>query len=419
MGDAKFDMLNREEFLFGYPTILERVGGYLLGAAFLLFLVFAATFKTPEKISLPVVISSSPDAGLGIAPRAGRVVALLAREGDQVAAGKLVAVLAGPAHHEEVLRLKNWLLAPMEKRFDSDIEHLRNLGPLQAKYETLRQAAAKHDLLLDTHEHERTRKALLDERRQFDAVAGLLAEASAVAGEKLALLTSEADIRRGLLADGVGSRLAVQAIESQILDQKSMIIANETQSEENGIARLRLAKQLADLEHTRQRSIAASGMLLAEARMLLLAEIEAWERENLLRASVSGTLRTFGVWSEQRFVAQGEQLFIVEPYQQQVYATGSFDGTGFGQARIGDRVLVSLDDYPFHRFGKRAGEVEALSAVVVEGKRHVRVALSNDVTDRGREHFLYREGMTGTAEIVTAPQTLLSRLWNTFRPEET
>lgn len=419
LSDGKYDILDREAMLFGHPTLMERIGGYFLGAALLLFLIFAATLKTPEKISLPVVISSSPNAGLGVAPRAGRIEALLAGEGDKVAAGALIAVLASPADFQQVLNLKDWLMASLPHELAMDVPLFQHLGPLQARYESLRQAGARYERTHDPEPHAQARAALQTEQRRLETVQGLLVEAGVIAEEKLVALTEEAEVRRGLLAKGVGSRLAVQAIETQILDQKSLIIANRQQREENAIALARLVKQLADLEWTRKQETEAAHMELAEAYTLLLAEIGDWERENLLHASVGGSLLSFGDWSDQRFVVEGERLFIVMPDQQQLYATGAFDGAGGGQAHVGDRVLVSLDDYPSRRFGKHAGEVETLSSVVVEGKRYVRVALRGGQRQAGEGLILYREGMTGVAEIVTAPESLLSRLWNTFRPEET
>ena len=419
LSDGKYDILDREAMLFGHPTLMERVGGYFLSTVLILFLIFAAVFKTPEKISLPVVISSSPDAGLGVAPRPGRIEALLAGEGDGVAEGDLIAVLASPADFQQVLNLKDWLVNSSPQELAIDIPLFQHLGPLQARYERLRKAAASYGRAYAPKPHEQARAALQSEQRRLEVVHGLLVDTGVVAKEKLAGLSEEANIRRGLLAKGVGSRLAVQAIENQILDQKSLIIANKRELEENAIAISRLAKQFADLKLSYRQAIETADMGLAEAYTLLLAEIGTWERENLLHASVGGRLLSFGDWSDQRFVVEGERLFIVMPDQQHLYATGALEGAGGGQARIGDRVLVALDDYPSHRFGKHAGEVETLSAVVVEGKRYVRVALGAGQEQARDGRILYREGMTGVAEIVTAPQSLLSRLWNSFRPEDT
>lgn len=419
LSDCKYDILEREAMLFGHPTLMERIGGYFLGTVLILFLIFAATFKTPEKISLPVVISSSPDVGLGVAPRPGRIEALLVDEGDVVAEGELIAVLTSPADFQQVLNLKDWLVNSSPQGLAVHIPLFQHLGPLQARYESLRKAAASYGRAYAPEPHERARAALQSERRRLEVVHGLLVDTVVVAKEKLAGLSEEANIRRGLLARGVGSRLAVQAIENQILDQKSLIITNKRELEENAIAISRLATQFADLDLNRRQAIETADMELAEACTLLLAEIGTWERENLLHASVGGRVLSFGDWSDQRFVVEGERLFIVMPDQQKLYATGAFEGAGGGQARIGDQVLVAFDDYPSHRFGKRAGEVETLSAVVVEGKRYVRVALGAGQEQAGDGRILYREGMTGVAEIVTAPQSLLSRLWNTLRPEDT
>lgn len=416
LSEDKLSPYVAEEILSGAPTLLECIGGYLVGGLLVAFLAFAAVFRVPEKIIMPVTISTYPEVGTGYAMRRARLQHLLASEGDSLEKGMPVAVLETTADYAAVFRLRHALANGAEALSLPRLLEFSGLGVFEEQMSTLRQALVTFQHLEVGLTFRRTVESFEEEIRNRMEIRQTLNENRALAIAKLALLREEKDIREGLYRDGVGSRLNVQAIKSQIFDQESRILGFRQQIEENDLLIAALKRRLTETEETWERELSEAGMALENAVSLVTAAIVAWERDNLLKAPTAGVLRVVGPWDRQRYVDAGELVFVVQPKVQSLVATGHYDGQGLGQAAIGNLALVSLDDYPRHRFGKLQGRLESFSNVVVDGAQFIQLSLDTVTEQASRQGLVLRQGMTGQAEVITEPQTLLSRVWHAIDP---
>ena len=72
-------------------------------------------------------------------------------------------------------------------------------------------------------------------------------------------------------------------------------------------------KQINDLSHKRGEDLRVARTELSESYKKLLAAIEVWENDFVLRAPADGKVAFYDFWADQQFVTQGKSVFIIAP----------------------------------------------------------------------------------------------------------
>jgi len=80
-----------------------------------------------------------------------------------------------------------------------------------------------------------------------------------------------------------------------------------------------------------------------------------------------------------------------------------------GKIENGDRVIIKFSGYPFQQYGSVRGTIKAISSVPKNSKYMVKVGLPDGLTTGYGKKLTYREGMSASAEIVTANRRLIEK----------
>ncbi len=89
---------------------------------------------------------------------------------------------------------------------------------------------------------------------------------------------------------------------------------------------------------------------------------------------------------------------------------------GLGKVRVGQRVVVRLDDYPYAQFGVLQGTVSQLAPSTNRQQYRIRVDLPHGLrTTSGSVPLPFRPEMTGTAELVTDDLRMMERAFYGLR----
>jgi hypothetical protein len=108
-------------------------------------------------------------------------------------------------------------------------------------------------------------------------------------------------------------------------------------------------------------------------------------------------------------------LFSVMPAQEQYIATVDIPVRGMGKARVGQKVIIKLDDFPYQEFGMLEGQVQEVYPSLNVRFYRVAVALPKGLESTYKHVFTCKAEMTGTAEIVTADLRLIERAFYGLR----
>jgi multidrug resistance efflux pump len=339
------------------------------------------------------------------APSAGRVARVAVTEGQVVAAG------------DELVALDTTALANDLARFESAVAAARS-GASAAK-RTRELAAVEHDAArtaraaelaqaIDDEKHDR-RRSRADARRARAALEDA---------------RREADRLRALESDGAASQRQVDAADAAAAGARAELDAASVGAASR-VELLRSRSELAEREwavrdeELGQRVEAAAAELAAAERVAANARLEL-ERATI-RAAVAGTVTAVAVAASDP-VQPGQPVVAVAPAGG-MRVDAAVAASDIADLRVGMPVRIRLDAFDWQQCGTLAGTIGQIGTdaelLGPDGGKVsvyvVRVDLAGDRVGRGVGCGAIKLGMTGTVEVVTGTDRLLSLVFGRIR----
>jgi multidrug resistance efflux pump len=153
-------------------------------------------------------------------------------------------------------------------------------------------------------------------------------------------------------------------------------------------------------------------MKLITSFQQLIQAINFWESKYVLKVPQDGEVDMMQFVSSYQTIKQGEPIFSVLPKDNQVLAHLIVPPHGAGKIKIGQSVIIKLVSYPYQEFGKLIGKVNSISLIPSQNYYLIIVDLPNGLKSDSNQILSFSKNMVGTAEIVTAKRSLLSKLFD-------
>ncbi len=373
--------------------------GLLLAAVIFGATVFAALGTYSRKATVPGYLI--PDQGMvrAAAPASATLQSLMVQEGDIVSAGDRIAVLSlstetaagnvGDVISQGLTSETNAARAKAESRL-AQLEVERE----QAKIR-LSKSQAEHDQI--------TAQAALQEQRL--QIARDEFERAVVIAKKGYLARREVEARR----------LTVLGAEQELANHR-----RELASTESAIADIKARLASIPLEIDAAHSEASTAEATLNQRR---AEAEA-RRLQFVTAPVSGRIAALPVTTGQA-ISAGSTIAVVVPVGGKLEAELLAPSRAIGFVQPGQDVEVSLEAFPYQRFGTVHGTVRSVSTTVIspaevgfQGLRveepvfRIRVSLARETIMAYGQAIPMQPGMTASAQIVFDRRSLLEWLFD-------
>ena len=139
--------------------------------------------------------------------------------------------------------------------------------------------------------------------------------------------------------------------------------------------------------------------------------INYWESKYVLKVPQDGTVDMMQFINSYQTVKQGEPIFSLLPNDNKVLANLIVPPDGAGKIKIGQSVIIKLVSYPYQQFGKLIGKVKSISLIPTENYYLILVELPDGLKSDNNQQLTFSKNMVGSAEIVTAKRSLLSKLF--------
>jgi HlyD family secretion protein len=255
-------------------------------------------------------------------------------------------------------------------------------------------------------------QAQIDSHRELDS---RLHNQKAIITQELALATDKHKKSQTLYEKGLISEVELSNVEETYLQKKYALESAESAMVNNRLQITEYEKTILDLRHEFQERRREVLLDLHEAFMALQTAFATWEQRYVLKAPISGQVSFFRYWSDQQFVTSGEEVMTIVPDSQELVGKIELPGAGAGKVKAGQTVRIKLDSYPFSEFGALEGEVAAISLVARDNLELITVALPKGLRTNYRKDLSFKQGMQGTAEIVTENLRIFERVFNQLR----
>lgn len=415
--------------------IIERMptsfGIWVSAIVFFLFslmFLFGWIVRYPDIINGQISISTNNSPLKLIANSNGKLRLNGIKSLDKIKEGQLLAYIENSANPENVIYLDS-ILKLFNPNTDSIITiqrklpHKFSLGELNSKYYAFENSLQefinyKQDRLLNKQSD--NYKGLLREQKKAIATAYNRVEMA-----KNSLLYAHKFFSRD-------STLFVKKVISESeLDKTQMSYLTSKDALQNALNNLTNAIQAAQQTESKIQEIGIQKpekekelqISLISGYNDLLDNIKNWEIKYIFKAPFDGKVQFLKFYHENQFVQSGEQIFTIVPKEQKAFGQVMLPAQGSGKIKLGQEVIVKLDNYPFLEYGSITGRIESVSLTSNTTKTEksevetymILVTFPEQLKTNYGTNLAFKAEAKGSAEIITNDRRLIERLFDNLK----
>jgi multidrug efflux pump subunit AcrA (membrane-fusion protein) len=406
--DSVQDLMSRP------PNWLLRSGTVLVFLVIAILALISWWVRYPDMISAPVTLTTA-DAPVDVVSNSpGNLRKLLVKDGAMVKAEQQLALLHSLADLDAVKSLQAELEAlkglDPDSLLQASFSTRQGLGELQNRYANFLQYLEDYQLFLSQQTALKQIPFLKKEINYYQALKiEMLQKDSILQAE---MLLAEQKVKRLKEAKDIGgsTALEVEQAERELLQQARAERDLALEVLQQDIRINELDKQIKDIRRQTEDQAQGRFLLLKESYQGLLAEIEAWYNNYVLKAAVDGKIAYAQLWNERQYINAGTTVMRILPPQDKIVARVLLPIQGSGKVEKGQLVNIELAAFPRNEYGLLKAEVKEIGILPQENSLVVEVALQNGMQTNYKKDLPFRPNMQGRAEIITKPRRLIERL---------
>lgn len=423
MADREYVELRSEdvqEILGTPPGWLVRWGTTVVLLGFVMMLAAAWLVRYPDVVEAKVVVTTATPPVDIIARTDGRISKLLVSDTARVKPNQLLAVLQSTANYRDVMVLdsclKTWQQLKTESFREIQQPDSLVLGDLQGDYADFLRILGDFKFGRDTRSAsvQSNINSINQQINQLQQSIVFEQKALKRTNDQLKVAEDIYQKQKDLYEQGITSRVDFEKERTKLAELERQ----RDQYEDNTLQRRReiisLQNNINSASFGQQETTSSATNRLSGSLNTLRSNVSKWKQTYLLLAPIEGRISLNGL-TVQQFVRQGDQIMTVVPFQNdKIIGRVSLPIAGSGKVKEKQRVILKLDNYPYHEFGSISGMVISKSLVPKDNQYSILVALpvskNNTLrTSYGRE-IQFEQQLQGKAEIITDDKGFLQRI---------
>lgn len=225
--------------------------------------------------------------------------------------------------------------------------------------------------------------------------------------------------------------LAKKVISEQEFNSSQLRYLEALSSKENNsFETAQLIQQIENINHQLKQLYIEKEEKLTQLKLELISgyselkdNIKSWEEKYVFVAPVDGNIQFLKFWGNNQFIQSGEQAFTILSGDDKIYGQVSLPNIGAGKVKLGQQVIIKLDNFPHMEYGSLEGKVREISQTAhtektQEGENNtylVHVELPNHLTTTYGKIIDNAHEIKGSAEIITNNRRLLQRMFDNLK----
>lgn len=157
----------------------------------------------------------------------------------------------------------------------------------------------------------------------------------------------------------------------------------------------------------------------------LVDEIQKWELKYVFKAPFNGKIEFSKFWHQGDFVNAGQEVMSVLPKENKISGQMSLPEKGSGKVKVGQSVIIKMDNYPYEEYGFIKGKVKSISSMPSLSSESTTKQPSNIIlvtidlpqglkTNYG-DKLDFKFEIKGNADIITKDRRLFHRLFDNLK----
>ena len=410
-----------QDILSYVPHWMIRYGNLLFLVLIVLFLSLSFFIKYPDVISAQTLVTTKIPPQKEYAKISSRIEAILVEDNALVTPNTPLAILENTANYKDVFLLKKIIdtIKPNTKSFYFPLDELPILflGPIDNDFAIFEnnytqyilnkelqpysnEALANKTTLSELRRRLQTSKAQLENNRYELSLKKNKLESNRILYEKGVIAKLEYEDRQIEYAQ---AQRNFKNFETSISQIRESISNDKTTSKGNKINNTREEIKLL-------KSVLQSFNQLKNA-------LKNWENSHVLTSKLNGKVSFMNIKNINETVNIGDLVFTIIPNRNLEYvAKLKTPIQNSGKLKIGQKVNISIENYPETEFGFLNGSINHISAIPDnEGFYLVDVELPSYLITSYKKEIKFKQEMRGSAEIITEDLRLAERFFSQIK----
>lgn len=410
-----------QQVLTKVPHWMVRWGSVLFFVLMMMILALTWWVKYPDIIPAEAIITTLIPPQKEYARVTGEIDTLLIRNNETVVKGQPLAVLENTANFEDVQLLKSILdtIVINNTYFSFPLERLPILflGEIEADFALFENSYIQYSLNTELQPFSNEALANQISISELNGRLKNLESQKDLNARELLFKKKDLDRNTVLFEKGVISAIDFENKQLEYLkterNYKNMSMSVSQIREEIGNAG-KNSKGIA-INKRREEVTLLKGVI--QSFNALKKSVKDWERRYVLEANIYGKVAFLDYWTQNQTVSQGDLVFTIIPANYTNYiAKLKTPAQNSGKIKIGQKVLIRLENYPDSEFGTLTGEIQNISLLPnKEGLYLIDVQLPETLLTSYNKEIQFAQEMHGVAEIVTEDLRLIDRLFYRIR----
>lgn len=401
-----------QEILSTPPHTLLTIGSTVIGGILFILFIGCFIFKYPDTISSNVTITKAEPPVWIVAKSSGRLQELYAKDGQNVKAGDAIAVIENPASTTDVLKLDSLLTATFDggKRIEFSLNDA-HLGSIQGAYTALVRAITDYNNFVDNNLYEQRIAAEEAQLKPYSAYVESIKKQVGYSQQINTLNNVNYQREKNLYDKGLTSTSDLESTEQSLLNSN---MSTEQMRSSLSNARIQVAQiqnTISELKLQKEQEKRQLETTLQSAWESTKTAIEEWKQQYLLQSPIAGRVSYNNLWKINQNIASGDKAFaIISSKNQLTIGKAKIPIAGSGKVKIGQRINIQLDGYPYLEYGFVTGRIISVASMPDDDVYTATFELQNSqVTSYGKK--IHQTGdLTGIGEIITDNLSVAERI---------
>jgi len=412
-----------QEILGKPPRWIVRWGITIVFAIVVVIFVGSYFFKYPDIISSTIIISTENIPANIVAKTNGKIIALFVEDKQKVKKSSILAIIENPANYESIVNLKlklnsldntNTILTDSLKKISFNENY--SLGDLQASYIGFLKSIKDYQIFIDSDFQHKKINSLNNQISKYNVLLSRLEKQASIINNQLDIAKRQFSRDSALFKSNTISKIDFEKSENSLLQSKYSYESAKSSLDNTKITVAQLEQRILELQQQYEEQKQQFELALNNNKETLKTQIKTWEQMFLLESPIDGQVTFTQYWSINQNVKAGDNVITIVPEKEtKIIGKIKLPMQGSGKVKVGQKVNIKFDNYPYMEYGMVRGIVKSISLVPMDANYTVEVELPKGLKTNYKKTLIFCQEMQGIAEIITDDTRLIERFLNPLK----
>ncbi|MEN8224875.1 MAG: HlyD family efflux transporter periplasmic adaptor subunit [Bacteroidota bacterium] len=414
-----------QEILGSVPSWIIRWGTTLFFAIIVGLLVGSWFFRYPEVVpNLDVeVLTTQPPADV-MARSSGKIESFFISDKQEVKMGDSIAVIENPANSADVFLLRDELrrFRPiMERNAIANITEFNfvnnmKLGDVQDDYAEFMKDFLNLKNFVEINYYSKKIESLNQQIKDYRLSYNYMYTQKQTLEEDYMLESQDYERWETLYDSSAISQSQLDNAKSELLQKQHAYEGARTDLANTQIKINELNSQVLELQLKYEQESSDIRLAVHKSFNKLNGSINRWAQDYLIIAPIDGSATFNKFWTVNQNISEGEKIVSIVPADSSnIIGKLTMPVYRSGKVKVGQKVNIRFENYPYMEFGVVSGYVEKISIVPADNTYSVDVSFPDGLKTNYQLELPFNQKMRGKAEIITQDTRLLTRIIRPLR----